>query len=65
MYANDISIRKNDVRVSTNGDCVDVRMAPSDPKGKHARVVTVTLERSTAIRLREALDAYLTLDRTM
>lgn len=65
MYANDISIRKNDVRVSTNGDCVDVRMAPEDQKGKHARVITVTVKRDTAVRLREALDAYLALDRTM
>lgn len=65
MHGNSIRITKNDVQVGTNGKCVDIRVAPYDQKDKHARVVTVTLERDTAIRLREALDAYLALDRTM
>lgn len=59
---NQISIRKNDVRVNTNDDSVDIRILPA---GDKKRAETFTVERATAVRLRDALDAYLTLDRTM
>lgn len=65
MIDNHIRIVKNDVKVSTNGKCVDICVAPEGQKGRNARTITVTMERSTAVHLREALDAYLTLDRTL
>ncbi|MBQ8618223.1 MAG: hypothetical protein IJ418_12065 [Clostridia bacterium] len=65
MLDNHIRIIKNDVKVSTNGKCVDICVLPDGQKGKQARTITVTLDRGTAVHLREALDAYLVLDKTM
>lgn len=62
MSNNCIRIVKNDVRVATNGDCVDISVAPFDQKGKHARISTLTLCQSTAENLRDALNVYLMMD---
>ena len=64
MHDNYIKIIKNDVKVATNGKCVDISVAPYDQKGASAQVSTITVERATAVRLCESLDAYLTMDRT-
>ena len=65
MFDNHIRVIKNDAKVSTNGDYVDICVAPDGQKGKHARVTTITMERSTAVHLRDALEAYFKLDSTM
>ena len=62
MFNNHIKVTKNDVQIRTNGPCVDIRIT-QDGDGR-AAVTFVTLNRDTGIRLRDALDAYLTLDRT-
>lgn len=64
MLGNFVQIVKNDVSVSTNGDHVNIAVAPFDQKGKNAEVRKVTLAYETAVRLRDALDAFLKLDST-
>lgn len=62
MSTNHIKIIKNDVTVATNGDCVDISVTPFDQKGKNARISTLTLNQSTAVNLRDALNVYLMMD---
>lgn len=65
MLNSHIKIIKDDVKVSTNGECVDIIVTPADQKGENARATTVTLARTTAVHLREVLETYFKLDSTM